>query len=67
MKNSDIKQMTTKELEEMVKENQALLMKQKINHAVSPIENPMQIRKIRRDIARFNTEITRRKLEDKNS
>lgn len=59
--------MTTKELEEMVKENQALLMKQKINHAVSPIENPMQIRKIRRDIARFNTEITRRKLEDKNS
>jgi large subunit ribosomal protein L29 len=37
----------------------------KINHKVSPLENPMLIRKNRKDIARLLTEKRRREIERK--
>ena len=35
----------------------------KIAHAISPIENPLQIRSLRRTVARIATEITKRELQ----
>jgi large subunit ribosomal protein L29 len=37
------------------------LQKLKFNHAVTPLENPMLIRKSRREIARLLTETNKRK------
>ena len=37
----------------------------KLNHAVSPIENPLQIREIRRVISRISTAMTMKKLKSK--
>jgi large subunit ribosomal protein L29 len=61
MKNSEILELTTEELNARVKEERANLTKLKFAHAVSAIENPTRITKVRKDIARLNTELTKRK------
>jgi large subunit ribosomal protein L29 len=61
MKNSEILELTTEELVARVSEERANLTKLKFAHAVSTIENPTRITKVRKDIARLSTEITKRK------
>ena len=63
MKNSEIRQMTEKELIERLEEEKMRLVKMKMNHAISSLENPNQIPELRKDIARLKTEIRRRELE----
>jgi large subunit ribosomal protein L29 len=60
MKNSEILELTTEELTARVGEERANLTKLKFAHAVSAIENPTRISKVRKDIARLNTELTKR-------
>jgi large subunit ribosomal protein L29 len=64
MKKSDIKELTTEELRLRLGEEKAVYLKMKMNHAVSPIENPMKIRSTRRGIAMINTELTSRSKTD---
>lgn len=64
MQYSDIKQLTEKELHMNLKEERAQLQKMKFSHAVSPIENPHKIRASRKLIARYITEINRRRHEN---
>ena len=61
MKNSEILELSTEELVARVKEERANLTKLKFAHAVSSIENPLRITKVRKDIARINTELVKRK------
>ena len=61
MKNSEILELTTEELVARVSEEKSNLTKLKFAHAVSAIENPLRINKVRKDIARLNTELTKRK------
>jgi large subunit ribosomal protein L29 len=61
MKNTEILELTTEELTARVGEERANLTKLKFAHAVSAIENPTRISKVRKDIARLNTELTKRK------
>lgn len=60
MKQEDIKELSTDELKARLSEEKQQLNKLVMNHAVSPIENPMKIRATRRGIARIMTEITKR-------
>ena len=62
MKTSEIKDLTTEEIKEKIETEKAALTKMKMNHAVSPLENPMLIRTTRRDIARLMTELRKREL-----
>ena len=55
MKSAEIKDITTKDLVERIETEKAQLTKIKVQHAVSPIENPSIIKKNRRDIARMLT------------
>lgn len=59
----DIKQLTTEELLEKGRETKVQLKKMEFNHAISAIENPLQIRAKRRDIARLLTELRSRELK----
>jgi large subunit ribosomal protein L29 len=52
--------MTTKEILEKVELERAQLIKLRLSHAVSPIENPMQIRTARKNIARLLTILTQK-------
>lgn len=61
MKNSEILELSTEEIVSRIGEEKANLTKLKFAHAVSAIENPSRINKVRKDIARLNTELTKRK------
>ena len=63
MKQSEIKELTTQELDERLVEEKTNLIKMKMAHNISPLENPMSIRAVRRDVARISVEIRRRKIE----
>lgn len=60
MENKDIIALSTFELQAKMKEEKAVFSKLKLNHAISPIENPIKIRDSRKDIARLSTELTKR-------
>jgi len=61
MKNSEILELSTEEIFSRVKEEKANLTKLRFAHTVSAIENPLRINKVRKDIARLTTELTKRK------
>ena len=61
MKNSEILELSTEELSARLSEEKTTLTKLKFAHAVSAIENPTRITKVRKDIARLTTELTKRK------
>ncbi len=65
MKNSEIKDIATNDLKERIDAERARLTKLVMNHTVSPLDNPMQIRSLRRDIARMKTELRLRELTEK--
>ena len=60
MKMSEIKELTTKELEERIDTEKNMLVRMKLNHAVSPLDNPMKLKYARKDIARMMTELNKR-------
>ena len=62
MKTKEIKELETKELAEKLETEVAKYNMMKINHAVTPMENPSQIKAARRDIARMKTELRQREL-----
>ena len=62
MKMTEIKALETKELAEKLETAVAQYDQMKLNHAVTPMENPSQIKKARRDIARMQTELRQREL-----
>ena len=63
MKNKEISGLSEKELVEKIKEDKASLNKKTLNHGVSPVDNPSEIRVQRRTIARMITEINKRKKD----
>lgn len=60
MKQSIVKDLTTDEVRDKIREERATYVKMKMAHAVSPIENPMKLRASRRAIARLETELRKR-------
>ena len=63
MKQKEVIEMSIDELNEKLTSFKKELSEMKMTHAVSPIENPLQIRNIRRTIARINSELSKRKQE----
>ena len=64
-KQEAIREMSTTDLKERVEQAREQLVKMKLNHAVSPLDNPNQIRETRKNIARYLTELRRRELDNK--
>ena len=62
MKMTEVKEISTKDLTEKIENSEEALAKMKLNHQVSPLENPSQIKATRRDIARMKTELRQREL-----
>ena len=65
MKQVDIKDLSVDDLTEKLQEQKSVLSKMKLSHAVSPVENPMQIKQVRRTVARLHTELRKRELQAK--
>jgi large subunit ribosomal protein L29 len=60
MKNKEIKELSAEELHEKLADYRKQHADLKMAHAVTPLENPLQIRKARKTVARLATEITKR-------
>lgn len=65
MKNKDIVSLSDQELKDKIAEEKAGLNKMTLNHAISPVENPLKIRVTRRNIARLKTEANKRNKASK--
>ena len=62
MKTKEIKELETKDLAERMEAEVAKYNQMKLNHSITPLENPSQIKAARRDIARLKTELRQREL-----
>ena len=63
MKQSEIKDLSPAELQGKLGELKKTYADLKTAHAISPIENPLQIRTVRRSIARVASELSKRELQ----
>ena len=62
-KQEAIREMSTADLNDRLDQAREQLVKMRLNHAVTPLDNPNQIRETRKNIARYVTELRRRELE----
>jgi large subunit ribosomal protein L29 len=63
MKQSEITELMDNELLERLDNEKDYLARLRLNHAISPLDNPNKIGIVRRNIARLNTEVNRRKKQ----
>ena len=63
MKNSEIENLSLEDLQDKLAAFQKQLSDLKMNHAVSPLENPLQIKTVRKTVARLLTAITAKQNE----
>ena len=57
---NSLKEMSEADLKSRIEEDELRIKKLKFAHAVSPLENPMSIRGVRKDIARLKTELRKK-------
>lgn len=61
--NKSLKDLNENDLKARIAEDKLRLKKLEFAHAISPLENPLSIRSLRRDIARLKTELKNRTLQ----
>jgi large subunit ribosomal protein L29 len=57
-----LRELSIEDLKARVNEDEVRLKKLEFAHAITPLENPMSIRALRRDIARMKSEMNKRAL-----
>jgi len=64
IKTEDVKGLGMDDLRQKLEDELDRLQQLRFNHAVNPLENPLQIKFLRRDIARLKTEIRKREIAE---
>ena len=64
MKSSEIRELSLKELEERLESEENMMVRMRMNHAVSPLDNPNKIVETRKNIARLKTEMRARQIQE---
>jgi large subunit ribosomal protein L29 len=59
---NSLKDLSEIDLTARIREDEQRLKKLEFAHAISPLESPVNIRMLRKDIARLKTELTKRKI-----
>ena len=59
---ASIKGLSAEELKAKIQEDEVRLKKVSFAHSVSPLENPVSIRLIRKDLARLKTQLRKKEL-----
>jgi large subunit ribosomal protein L29 len=67
MKISEIKELSTPDILERIDTEKTMLVRLKLNHAISPLDNPLKIKEARLTIARLMTELRIRELSTKSN
>jgi large subunit ribosomal protein L29 len=67
MKTSEIKELSTPDLLERIDTEKTMLVRMKLNHAITPLDNPKKVRDVKLTIARLHTELRTRELNKKSN
>jgi large subunit ribosomal protein L29 len=67
MKTSEIKELSTSDLLERIDTERTMLVRMKLNHAITPLDNPQKVREVKLTIARLLTELRTRELNKKSN
>lgn len=62
MKTQEIRELSAKDLKERIETEKANLLRVKMNHAISPLDDLSQIKKARRNIARMLTVLSQKEI-----
>ena len=62
MKASEIRELTSKEIVEKIQVEKENLVRLRLNNAISPLDNPLKIRNSKKIIARLNTILRQREI-----
>jgi large subunit ribosomal protein L29 len=60
----ELQEFTKEELTAELEQTQAQYQKRQFDHTVKGLDNPLELREMRRDIARIQTEIRRREIAE---
>lgn len=66
MKIAEVRELSSKEIAERIQTDALGLNKMELQHSISPLDNPTQIKELRRDIARLKTVLRERALNQQN-
>lgn len=64
MKSSEIRELSITDIQERIENQELALSKLKLNHAVSPLDNPVKIREARKVVARLKTILREKQLQE---
>jgi large subunit ribosomal protein L29 len=67
MKTSEIKELSTSDLLERIDTERTMLVRMKLNHAITPLDNPQKVKNVKMTIARLLTELRARELNKKSN
>jgi len=67
MKTSEIKELSTSDLLERIDTEKTMLVRMKLNHAITPLDNPQKVREVKFTIARLLTELRIREMNKKSN
>jgi len=65
MKISEIKELSTSDLIERIDTERTMLVRLRLNHAITPLDNPQKLKQAKLTIARLLTELRTRELNNK--
>ena len=65
MKTSEIKELSKPDLLERIDTERTMLVRMKLNHAITPLDNPQKLREVKLTIARLLTEMRSREINEK--
>jgi len=67
MKTSEIRELSTPDIIERIDTEKTMLVRMKLNHAITPLDNPQKVREVKLTIARLLTELRTRELNKKSN
>jgi large subunit ribosomal protein L29 len=67
MKTSEIRELSTPDLLERIDTEKTLIVRMKLNHAITPLDNPQKVKEVKLTIARLQTELRARELNKKSN
>jgi large subunit ribosomal protein L29 len=65
MKTSEIRELSTPDLIERIDTEKTMLVRMKLNHAITPLDNPQKLKQVKITIARLLTELRTREIKQK--
>jgi large subunit ribosomal protein L29 len=65
MKTSEIKELSKPDLLERIDTERTMLVRMRLNHAITPLDNPQKLREVKLTIARLLTELRSREINEK--